>query len=83
MLGFLTDLYEKHMSYSSINSARSALSAMGIVRDSVSGVSHPKVKRFMKGIYNLRPPVSRHKSFQPATNRTSWDGTIRFHTTYK
>jgi hypothetical protein len=35
ILEFLTDLYEKHMSYSSINSARSVLSAMDIVRDSV------------------------------------------------
>ena len=48
------------MSYSSINSPRSVLSAMGIVRDGVSVGSHPIVIRFMKGIYNLRPPVSRY-----------------------
>ena len=47
ILEFLTDLYEKHMSYSGINSARSALSAMGIVRDSVSVGSHPIVIRFI------------------------------------
>jgi hypothetical protein len=46
------------MSFSSINSARSALSAISIVRDSVG--SHPIVIRFMKSIYNLRPPVSRY-----------------------
>ena len=33
---------------------------MGIVRDGVSVGSHPIVIRFMKGIYNLRPPVSRY-----------------------
>ena len=43
-----------------ISSARSALSALELVYDGVSVGSHPIVIRFMKGIYNLRPPVSRY-----------------------
>lgn len=48
------------MTYSSINSARSALSALGLVRDGVSIGAHPIVIRFMKGIYNLKPPMPRY-----------------------
>jgi hypothetical protein len=51
-LDFFTSLYENSLSYSAINSARSALSAFGIV--------HDVVIRLMKGIYNLRPPMPRY-----------------------
>lgn len=60
ILDFLTELYEDNKSYSTINSARSALSAIGLVYDGVSVGAHPIVIRFMKGIYNLRPPTSRY-----------------------
>jgi hypothetical protein len=58
-LDFLTSLYENSLSYSAINSARSALSAFGIVHDGVTFGSHPLI-RFMKGICNLRPPIPRY-----------------------
>lgn len=53
-------LYENGLSYSAINTARSALSAFGIVYDGLSFGVHPVVIRFMKGIYNLRPSVSKY-----------------------
>ena len=59
-LDFFTSLYENSLSYSAINSARSALSAFGIVHDGVTFGSHPIVIRFMKCIYNLRPPIPRY-----------------------
>jgi hypothetical protein len=60
MKTFLTSLYENSLSYSAINSARSALSVFGIVHDGVTFGSHPIVIRFMKCIYNLRPPIPRY-----------------------
>lgn len=59
-LDFLTALYENSLSYSAINSARSALSSFGIVNDGVTFGSHPVVIRFMKGIYNLRLPMPKY-----------------------
>ena len=49
VLEFLSELFEKNIGYSAINTARSALSAMGIVCDGFSIGSHPLVVRFMKG----------------------------------
>lgn len=53
-------LFEKGLSYSAINSARSALSAFGIVHDGLSVGCHPVMIRFIKGIYNLRPPAPKY-----------------------
>ena len=59
---FLTSLYDEGLSYSSINSARCALSA--ILESPASAYptfgEHPDVKRFMKGIFQSRPPLPRY-----------------------
>lgn len=60
VLDFLAELYEQGLKYTAINSARSALSALGIVIDGFAVGSHPLVIRFLKGVYNLRTPVSRY-----------------------
>lgn len=60
VLDFLAELYEQGLKYTAINSARSALSAIGLVIDGVSVGSHPLVIRFLKGVYNLRMPTSRY-----------------------
>lgn len=60
VLNFLTDLFEKGLSYSVINTARSSLSAIGLIQDGIAIGSHPLVVRFMKGVYNLRPAKSRY-----------------------
>ena len=60
ILDFLTHLYESKLSYSSINTARSALSALGLMVDNILVGQHPLVVRFMKGLYNLRPPKTRN-----------------------
>ena len=59
---FLTTLYEEVLSYSSINSARCALSAILDMPGSahLTFGLHPDVKRFMKGIFQSRPPLPRY-----------------------
>ena len=54
-LDFLVSLYEKELSYSSLNTAHSAISAI----HGGCGTS-PLINHFMKGIYNLRPGLPRY-----------------------
>ncbi len=56
---FLADLYGKGLTYSAINTARSALSTF-LVTDHGSFGEIPIVKRFMKGIYQSRPTLPRY-----------------------
>ena len=59
---FLAMLYEKGLSYSSINTARCALSAI-LDPDGASRTTfgqHPDIKRFMKGTFQCRPPLPRN-----------------------
>ena len=60
VLEFLLQLYKKCLSYSSINTHRSALSCF-ITIDNCDVGQHPVVCRFMKGIYQLRPTQSRYR----------------------
>lgn len=55
VLEFLNSLFESGLSYSAINSARSASSAYGINFNNVPVGSNAIIIRFMKGVYNLRP----------------------------
>ena len=61
-MAFLTFLYESNLSYSSINTARSALSSFLQLESSIPFGQLAIVKRFMKGIYELRPCFPRHHS---------------------
>ncbi len=56
---FLQQLWAKGLSYSTINSARSALSLILHCSGSSFG-EHPDVCKFMKGIANLNPPKHRY-----------------------
>ena len=64
LIEFLTSLYKQGLSYSSINSARSAISS---ISDNEIG-SHHIVRRFMKGIFQSRPALPRYT--------TTWDPDI-------
>lgn len=61
-LDFLSSLYEIGLSYSSINTARSMLSSILQLQSNVAFGQLPVVKRFMKGIFELRPALPRYKS---------------------
>ncbi len=57
---FLTTLFERGLTYSSINTARSAVSTFSFV-SSKSGIgSDPLICRLMKGIFERRPPVPKY-----------------------
>ena len=61
------DLHEKGLSYSAVNTARSALSTIITIDNGTFG-NHEIVVRFMKGIFNIRPALPKHA--------TIWDTNI-------
>ena len=66
LLDFLAALYRKGLSYSSINSARSAVSsfcAMTFANEPIG--KHCLVKRFMRGVFLLRPSLPRYQVTWP------------------
>ena len=59
-IAFLTLLFDRGLSYSAINAARSALSHVLDPFDGVDFGKHPVVCRVLKGMYNRRPQRSRY-----------------------
>ena len=71
IIEFLTELFQLGLSYSTINSARSALSSLcQTTNHTIPFGQHPLVKRFMKGIFELRSTFPKYKSI--------WDVNIVF-----
>jgi hypothetical protein len=64
-LDFLVTLYDKGYKYSTLNTARSAVSAIVIPVTNQTLGSYPLVSRFMKGIFKNNPPVQKYQ--------TTWD----------
>lgn len=57
---FLTELFHDNKSYSALNTARSALSTF-LTNDSGLTIGcSPIIKRFMKGVFELKPPRPRY-----------------------
>ena len=56
----MSDTFHRDLGYEAVNTARSALSSLGIVLDGCWAGNHPLVIRFMKGVFNLRPPRPRY-----------------------
>ena len=56
VLDFLTVLYQQGLTYSAINTARSALSSYVTLKDGTCVGKHPLVSRLMKGIFQEKPP---------------------------
>ena len=60
ILDFLHDLYTKGYGYSSLNTARSAISALYTIDKTDVGQNigkHQLIRRFMKGVFNEIPPT--------------------------
>jgi hypothetical protein len=55
VIEFLSSLFEKGLGYSSINTARSALSALGLKFDSILVGQYPLIISYLRGVFNLRP----------------------------
>ena len=58
---FLTELVDSGRSYSCVNTARSALSSLIMCDNGVGIGKHPLVVRFMSGVFNINPTVSRYQ----------------------
>ena len=58
MLEFLTDPFYQNYQHRTINVYRSTISASHLPIDGSPVGSHPPISRFMKGIFELRPPQS-------------------------
>ena len=61
-LEFLHQQYENGLSYSGINTARSALSTVIFLSDGSSFGHHPLVSRFLKGVFESRPSLPRYSN---------------------
>ena len=57
---FLTELFNRGAGYSAINTARSALSSILCNDQGLSIGKFLSVKRFLKGVFELRPPLPRY-----------------------
>lgn len=62
LIRYLTSLYDNGLSYSTINTARSAISTISsLLSNTCTQIgSHPLVSRFMKGVHNKRPALPRY-----------------------
>lgn len=59
IVNFLADTYHRGVGYNVVNTARGALSSLGIVVDGCRAGNHPLVNRLLKGVFNLRPSAPR------------------------
>ena len=62
MLDVLVALHEKGLKYSTLNTARSAISAIILPTNNHTIGTHPLVSRFMRGIYKCNPPTPRYQT---------------------
>ena len=56
VLDFLSAMFDKGNSYSAINSAKCAIATIIHIPPYGSLNKHPLMKKYMTGIFNLRPP---------------------------
>ena len=59
----LAQLFKEGYQYRSLNSYRSAISAVHSKVDGQSVGQHPLITRMLKGVYNERPPLARYSTF--------------------
>ena len=59
-VNFLAELYNQGLSYSALNTARSALSSIISLQGNLSFGNHPLVSRFLKGIFTIRPAMPKY-----------------------
>ena len=59
VLKFLTELFSRGLSYSTINTAKSAISTVLTLPPYPSLGDHPQINFFFRGLFNLRPPKTK------------------------
>ena len=60
MLNLLTHLYKSGLAYSTLNTGRCMFSSVLSIDKHVTIGEGPLVKRFMKGVYQLKPALPRY-----------------------
>lgn len=60
IINFLSETFHRGVGYDCINTARGALSSLGIVVDGYRAGNHPLVNRLLRGVFNLRPSTPRY-----------------------
>lgn len=56
----MSETFHRGVGYECVNTARGTLSSLGIVVDGCRAGNHPLVNRFLRGVFNLRPPKPRY-----------------------
>ena len=82
VLQFLTKLYETCIAYKTMNTARSALSSLGIILDGFALGQHPLIKKFLLGFFKKRPPKERYSEIWDAPKVLSYLMTLPSLKTY-
>ena len=59
LLDYFTHLYKSGVSYSVIDSSKSVLFNILFLPPYASILEHPKIIKYFKGVYNLRPPTQK------------------------
>jgi hypothetical protein len=67
-LDFLVELFESGMGYSGINTARSSLSCIIKPINGISFGSHPRVTRYLKGVFESRRTAPRYTQTHSSRN---------------
>lgn len=62
VIEFLYELFSHDHSYSSLNTARSALSTILWNDNGLTIGKYPSIKRFLKGVFETRPPLPRYNA---------------------
>ena len=65
---YLTKYFHTGVGYSSVNTAKSVLSTIIKTENEITFEEMPLVRRFLKGVFNLRPALPRYS--------TTWDVSI-------
>ena len=60
-INFLAELYHKGLSYSALNTARSALASVIVLQGNQSFGNHPLASQFLKGTFTTRPALPKYK----------------------
>lgn len=60
VMDFLTDLFNKGLGYSGINTAKSAISNIVYIVNNVQIGNHILIKQFLKGVFNKKPALPRY-----------------------
>ena len=75
-LEFLMGLYAQGLGYSTLNTARSALSSILHISDCQNFGSHPLVVRFMKGVFETRKPKPKYDDIWDASKVLNYLSTL-------